>query len=247
MKKIGMIGGLAWPSTIDYYRLLCKGTNTHFKSAGHSHPYPSPPLVMESLNIAYTRSLRGKHGDDVSWQQFDEVFRAAFMRLKEAGAQFGFIASNTPHMRLEAIKNGLDFPVVSILETTSEAVSRLGGKRALVLGTPVTMRDDSYPKALDEHGIDCIPRLPDRVIAELASIIDEDLYQGNSHGVREKLVNLSKHHISDPSTDIVCLACTELPLAFPEHQDAMHFIDDGITYVNTTVAHAQAVLHKALQ
>ncbi len=104
MKKIGIIGGLAWPSTIDYYRLLCQGTNDYFKAAGHGLPYPSPLIVMESLNIAYTRSLRGQHGNEDSWIAFDDVFRTTFIRLKEAGAEFGIIASNTPHMRLEAIQ-----------------------------------------------------------------------------------------------------------------------------------------------
>ena len=246
MKKIGIIGGLAWPSTIDYYRLLCQGTNDYFKAVGHGLPYPSPLIVMESLNIAYTRSLRGQHGNEGSWIAFDDVFRTTFIRLKEAGAEFGIIASNTPHMRLEAITKGLDFPVISILDTTAIAVKKLGGRRALVLGTSVTMKSHIYPDKLKKHGIEAMSAIPEGVISELDEVIDKDLYHGQIAGARDKIANLSKRYIDDPSNDIVCLACTELPLAFPDHQNSSSFTENGISYVNTTAAHVEATLKFAL-
>ena len=121
MKKIGIIGGLAWPSTLDYYRLLCSKTNEHFRAQGATAPFPTPPITIESLNINDTRKLRGKDGDEASWARFDNVFRKTFGRLQQAGADFGIIASNTPHMRLKSITKGLDFPIISILDTTAEA------------------------------------------------------------------------------------------------------------------------------
>ena len=148
MKKIGIIGGLAWPSTADYYRLICKKSNDHFQLAGSGSPFPTPSIVIESLNIYETRSARGVEGDDSSWETYESIFRDTFRRLQEAGAEFGMIASNTPHMRLHRICEGLDFPVVSILDTTAGAVAAAGGRNALILGTPMTMRSDVYPLSL---------------------------------------------------------------------------------------------------
>ena len=246
MKKIGIIGGLAWPSTLDYYRLLCSKTNEHFRSQRVTAPFPTPPITIESLNINDTRKLRGKDGDEESWARFDNVFREAFGRLRQAGAEFGIIASNTPHMRLKSITRGLDLPVISILDTTAEAVRALGGKRALVLGTSVTMKSTVYPDVLREYGIEAFPRLEDSEIAEMENLIDVELYQGEIGDARERILAVCNKYTRNPATDVVCLACTELPLAFPEHQDATHFEFDGIVFVNTTVAHVEAALREAI-
>jgi aspartate racemase len=246
MKKIGIIGGLAWPSTLDYYRLLCSKTNEHFRAQGITAPFPTPPITIESLNINDTRKLRGKDGDEASWARFDEAFREAFGRLQQAGAELGIIASNTPHMRLKSIVRGLEFPIVSILDTTAEAVRAHGGKRALVLGTSVTMKSTVYPEVLQAYDIEAFPRLEDDEIAKLENLIDVELYQGEIGDARGRILALCKKYANKPASDVVCLACTELPLAFPEYQDATHFECDGISFVNTTAAHVDATLRESI-
>jgi aspartate racemase len=246
MKKIGIIGGLAWPSTVEYYRLLCAKTNAHFQAKGATPPYPTPHIIIESLNMADMRKLRGKDGDEASWERYEDAFRATFLRLKAAGAEIGIIASNTPHMRLKGIIEGLEIPIVSILDSTAAAVRALGGKRALVLGTPVTMKSVVYPEVLRSYGIEVISRLTDEEMADLGQLIDVDLYQGEIGDVRERIVKLCRMYVSTPASDVVCLACTELPLAFPDHQDSSEFKADGIFFLNTTVAHVDALLEEAL-
>lgn len=240
MKKIGMIGGLAWPSTADYYRMICQKSNLRYQGA--SVPAPTPPMIIESLNINETRSARGTDGDEASWGKYDQIFREAFIRLKDAGADFGMIASNTPHMRLQSIKKGMDFPILSILETTATAVVSMEGHRALILGTPVTMRSDVYPCVMRDAGVDVVDSLTDSDINTLHYLIDVDLYQGRVEGAAEVIVEISKRHIQDASRDIVCLACTELPLAFPSHKDDACFEYEGIRFVNTIAAHVNAGL-----
>lgn len=247
MRKIGIIGGLAWPSTVDYYRLLCTKANEHFRALGHGPPFPTPPIVLESLNIDETRSARGVDGDERSWQRYDGIFKDAFRRLEQAGAQIGFIASNTPHMRIHSIRKGLSLPIISILETTALKVSSLRKPKALVLGTPMTMRSTVYPETLSAHGIAALPALSAQEIDSVGRLIDVELYQGQIEGAKEQIVSLCKHHVGLSAKDVaVCLACTELPLAFPEHRDDAHFEVEGVQFVNTTVAHAEAVLAEAL-
>ena len=201
---------------------------------------------MESLDIAYTRSLRGQEGDEDSWARFDEVFRTTFLRLQNAGAEFGFIASNTPHMRIHAITKKLDFPVISILDATASAVKDLEGERALILGTSVTMKSRVYADTLKKYDIEAVPQLPDDIIAEIARLIDVDLYQNKTEAARDRILELSRAYTNDSSGEVVCLACTELPLAFPEHQNVPGFSSEGISFVNSTVAHVDAVLKYAL-
>lgn len=246
MKKIGMIGGLAWPSTLDYYRLLCTKSNEHFRTNGATPPYPTPHIIIESLNMSETRKLRGQEGDEASWEGYDSVFRATLLRLQQAGAEFGIIASNTPHMRLKSIVRGLELPIVSILDSTAEAVRAIGGKRALVLGTSVTMRSAVYPETLRSYGVSTLPRLTEEQVAELDQLIDVELYQGKIDVARERILSLCRMYVGNSASDVVCLACTELPLAFPEHRDSSRFTTDGISFVNTTVAHVDAVLREGL-
>ncbi|MDA9982560.1 amino acid racemase [Gammaproteobacteria bacterium] len=245
MKKIGMIGGLGWLSTIDYYRLLCAKTNAHYENLGVEPPLPTPHIFIESLNMHETRMLRGKEGDDASWAGFENVFREAFGRLEAAGAEFGIIASNTPHMRIKGITKDLGFPVVSILDATAQAVRDTGAKRALVLGTTVTMNSTVYADTMYEYGIDTFSILPEAEIDGLGKLIDYDLYQGRCDTAMDQIVGLCKKYVQNES-DVVCLACTELPLAFPRHTDSTCFEEQGITFVNTTVAHVDAALARAL-
>ena len=252
MKKIGIIGGLAWLSTVDYYKGLCAKTNEHYRRKGAMPPYPTPHILLESLNISEMRTLRGRDGDETSWELYDRTFREAFERLREAGAEFGVIASNTPHMRLNSITTGLDFPVVSILDATAEAVRAQHATRALILGTPVTMRSPVYPDTLRQYGIEALPRLNDERVIELErtidilqQLIDSELCRGEIAEARQQILRLSRESLYDGSNDVVCLACTELPLAFPEHREAAYFETDGIRFVNTAVVHIEAVLREA--
>jgi aspartate racemase len=246
MKKIGIIGGLAWPSTVEYYSGLCKRTNEHFKARGVPAPYPTPHIIIESLNINETRKLRGREGDEASWDVYERIFRETFLRLRKAGADIGVIASNTPHMRLNGITKGLDFPVVSILDATAQAVRDLSGERALILGTSVTMGSPAYAMTLEKYGIEALPRLDEKRAYELDRLIDIELFQGEIEGARERILSLCRALVSDRTKDVVCLACTELPLAFPEHKEVASFKVDNMLFVNTTVVHIEAVLRETL-
>ena len=126
MKKIGILGGVGWPSTIDYYRGICEGANRHFAAQGATSPLPVPPITIESVTQSRTRALRGKPGDEASWAAFDAVFREALLTLEHAGCDFGIIASNTPHARLHAIREGVSMPILSIFDATADATASTG-------------------------------------------------------------------------------------------------------------------------
>lgn len=247
MKKIGIVGGVGWPSTVDYYRLICTAANAHFKAIGTSLPYPTPPMTIESLVMHETRGYRAKPGDsDDAWARYDGAFRGALQRLQGVGCDFGIIANNTSHTRLHSIRKGLSLPIISILEETADAARIAGAGKALILGTDVTMRADDYASVLLDRGVTPNVRLPDRVIDGLQSLIDTEFEQGGTALGRRKLIELCDAHVADRANTVVLLACTELPLAFPEHGDLVSFASDGYRFINTTAAHAQAALQAAL-
>lgn len=247
MKKIGIVGGVGWPSTADYYRLICTAANAHFKAMGTSIPYPTPPMTIESLVMHETRGFRAKPGDsDAAWSCYDGIFRGALLTLQNAGCDFGIIANNTSHTRLHSIRRGLRLPIISILDETADAAKLAGASKALILGTEVTMRADDYASVLMDRGITPNARLPDATIDGLQSLIDTEFDQGATALGRQKLLELCREHVADPPNTTVLLACTELPLAFPQHSDLASFTSDGFRFVNTTAAHVQAALQVAL-
>jgi len=247
MKKIGIVGGVGWPSTIDYYRLICSGANAHFRARGHPPPLPVPWITIESVNQAETRALRGKPGEgEAGWAAFDAVFRDAFRRLQAAGCDFGILASNTPHARLHAIRQGLDLPILDMIEASAQAAAGTGAKRALVLGTSVTMHGDLYPRRLRALGVEPNPRLPEAQIEAMQALIDHEFYAGATPAGTAGLLQLCRRHVPDPEHTAILLACTELPLAFPDHADDPVFAAEGFRFVNTSVVHARAALTEAL-
>ncbi len=245
MKKIGILGGVGWASTLDYYRAICEGAGAFFAARGAGSPLPVPPITIESVVQAQTRSLRGRPGDEASWAAIDAVFREAMLTLERAGCDFALIASNTPHARLHAIRDGVMMPILSIFDATAEATAQTGATRALVLGTTVTMQDRNYANVLAAHGVSANDPLPQAEIAEMQAMIDEDFYGGASATAQARLLRFSAKHVKPG--DAILLACTELPLAFPDHLDDVSFKAGGFLFVNPSAAHAAAALDLALE
>ncbi|KIC41825.1 Asp/Glu racemase [Ruegeria sp. ANG-S4] len=245
MKKIGILGGVGWASTVDYYRAIAEGAGRYFAARGHGSPLPIPPMTIESVTQAKTRALRGTAGDEESWAAFDAVFREALLTLERAGCDFGIIASNTPHARLHAIREGVSMPILSIFDATAEATASTGASKALVLGTAVTMQASNYADRLAAEGITANTRLPAPEIAEMQAMIDSDFYGGASETAHTRLLAFCNRHAT-PGTAIL-LACTELPLAFPDHLDDPVFEADGHLFINPSAAHVAAALNEALE
>lgn len=244
MKKIGILGGVGWASTVDYYRAIAEGASRHFAERGHGSPLPIPPMTIESVTQAKTRALRGTAGDEASWAEFDAVFHEALLTLENARCDFAIIASNTPHARLHAIRQGITMPILSIFDATADAAASTGASTALVLGTTVTMQATNFSDRLAAEGIIANDRLPETEIAEMQAMIDSDFYGGASDTARGRLLAFCDRH-AKPGTAIL-LACTELPLAFPDHLDDPVFEADGHLFINPSAAHVTAALTEAL-
>lgn len=247
MKKIGIVGGVAWQSTVEYYRLLCAWSNAHYRAIEPEGPARTPPMMIESLVMRETRALRGGEGDEDSWAAFDDVIRQALLRLQDGGCDFAILANNTFHMRLPQITKGVDIEVLSILDAVADAAAATGAKRALVLGTAVTMRSDAYAEKLTARGVEANGRLDEATIDGMQRLIDHAFHANPvPPEAKRELLSVCERYVDDTKDTAILLACTELPLAFPDNLEDPVFESDGYTFVNTSSAHIRAALTKAI-
>ena len=248
MKKIGIVGGVAWPSTIDYYRSICQLSWVRHEHQAASGPVPMPEMSIESLNIAKSFAMRGGAvTDDASWAEYDRYFGDALRRLEVGGAGLAIIASSTPHNRYAAITRGIGIPVLSLFDAVAAECERLSVTDLLILGTAPTMDLPVFADVLALKGIRASSPASPGDRSEIVKLINA-MYVQRSSNAAERI-----RHVVDralPPTGAsrtVCLACTELPLAFPEIEPAPSFVVDGVRYLNSTMIHARAAFEMAVQ
>lgn len=241
MKKIGIVGGIAWPSTAEYYAGLCR------LSEQRHHGEPGgpalPEMVIESLDHRRAVAYVGKDEDAGSWLRFDAYHRDALLRLEAAGADFALIASNTSHHRLAEIVRGVRIPVLSIFDAAAAECARLGAGEVLILGTATTMRSIRLRETFAAQGIAAAGPADPELRAECIMLSEELQHRGEVPGAAARLDAIVQACCGSqfPVPPLVCLACTELPLAFPELKTLTVFEADGVRYMNTAAVHIHAV------
>jgi aspartate racemase len=241
MKKIGIVGGVAWPSTIDYYKAICRLSVHLWKERKSSGPPAIPEMTIESLNINKSFSLRGGViTDDASWAEYDKYFRDALERIERNGADVALIASNTPHNRFEAITRGIGIPVLSIFEAVSAHCKNIGITEMLVLGTAPTMASPVFESVLSKVGIKGFSPSDQNDREKVVALIGE-LYEGKNENADSRLASVvNSAFAANGGQRAVCLACTELPLAFENIEQETDVLVGDIRYINTTMIHAKA-------
>ncbi len=133
MKTLGIIGGIAPPSTIDYYRAIVEGYHQQRPDGSY------PSIVINSIDLTRLLALVGDERlDELTAWLVEEVGR-----LARAGADFGLLASNTPHIVFEPVSRLSPIPLLSIMEAAADAATELGLTRLGLLGTRFTMQDAS--------------------------------------------------------------------------------------------------------
>ena len=232
MKKIGIVGGVAWLSTVDYYSEIYR----------RSAPL-TPEMSVESLDHNRAVSYLGVDGDEESWVQFDEYHRAALQRLEASGADFAMMASNSPHHRFESIVRDVGIPVIDIFEVVAKESARIGAREVLILGTALTMRSPRFRETFARRGVAAAGPY-DEAVKAMAVELSAELQAGKRERAAERLGKIVKGAIERQfkTQPVVCLACTELPLAFPELKFAATFEQDGIVYINSTAVHINAAV-----
>lgn len=245
MKRIGIVGGVGWQSTVEYYAGLCRLSEQRRMPKADNPPL-TPEICIESLDLNTASALLGSDEDEESWRGFDEYHRTALKRLQASDAEVAAIASNTPHHRYASIVRGIGIPVLSILDATAQEAVRMGVTRVLILGTALTMESRMYPEALRRYGIEAGGPADARRRAAVVKIIAE-IHRERIAGAEERIDAIARASCGGtvPPGTAICLACTELPLAFPSAKESPSFERDGVRYINTAAAHIHALFRFA--
>ena len=247
MKKIGIVGGVGWQSTAQYYSELCRRSERWHVAANLPGVPSTPEISIESLNLATAISYLGSDDDERSWSQFDDYHRAALMRLQLSGVDFALIASNTPHHRFDAITRGAQVPVISIVDAVARKSALIGARQVLLLGTALTMRSLQFRKQFARYGVEAAGPDDEAIEAMTIELVAE-LQLGRTEGASDQLVEIVRRCFAAQVArrPIVCLACTELPLAFETMKTLAVFECDGILFINSTTVHIDAAFDVAI-
>src|ERR1700757_5064075 len=169
LKMVGLIGGTAWYSTVDYYRYINEAVNDAY---GNN---TNPPLLLYNMNNAKIQELQARG----QWDEVASLFSQAAARLRAGGAQAILFCSNTSHKVYPQVARTLDVPILHIGDATGAAIRTSGLKKVGLIGTKYTMEDGFIVEGLKEHcGIETL--VPSSVSArqELQRIIHEELDRG---------------------------------------------------------------------
>ncbi|MGW1492397.1 aspartate/glutamate racemase family protein [Streptomyces sp. NPDC002402] len=228
MKTIGLIGGMSWESSAEYYRLLNELVRERL---GGLH---SAKCVLHSVDFAEIEELQVA-GD---WERAGEILADAARGLEAAGADLLLICTNTMHKVAGQVEAAVSVPLLHLADATADAVRAQGLGRVGLLGTAFTMEQDFYRDRLAGHGLDVLT--PD---AEGRALVHRVIYDELCLGVvREESRAAYQDVIAElvaAGAEGVVLGCTEIELLIGEK-------DSPVPVFPTTRLHAEAAVDAAL-
>ena len=230
MKTIGLLGGMSWESTSDYYRLL----NQHAKKIlGGFH---SAQIVLYSVDFAPIEKLQ-QRGD---WEAAGEILVEAARSIEKAGADFLLICTNTMHKLAETVQGGISIPLLHIGDATGRILQDLQISSVGLLGTAFTMEQDFYRGRLEKqyNMTVYIPEERDRQLVH--NVIYNELCQGirKESSQREYLRIIDS--LANRGAEAVILGCTEIGMLVKQ-------ADSRITLLDTTAIHVQEAVKLAFE
>jgi aspartate racemase len=229
MKTIGLIGGMSWESSLEYYRVLNETTNARL---GGLH---SAKCILYSVDFAEIETLQ--HED--RWQEAAQLMIEAGLSLERAGADFVVLCTNTMHKLADEIQANIHIPLLHITDATAQKIRAAGLRKIGLLGTRFTMEQDFYKgRLIDRFGLDVItPNSPER--ETIHRVIFEELCLGIvRQDSREEFIRIMDRLVQAGVEGII-LGCTEIELLV---QDG----DSRVPLFPTTQIHATAAVDYAL-
>jgi len=226
---IGLIGGMSWKSSAEYYRLINEDVRTRL---GGLH---SARCLMWSFDFADIEVLQRLD----RWDEAAALMVDAAQRLERGGADFLVIATNTMHIAAPQVQAATSLALLHIADPTAERIKAAGLRKVGLLGTAFTMEQDFYKGRLTrEHGLEVlVPEADDR--ATVHRVVYEELVQGrivdaSREAYREVIASLVAR-----GAEAIILGCTEImQLVKPE--------DSPVPLYDTTGLHAEAAVRRSL-
>lgn len=226
MRTLGMVGGLGPESTIDYYRSIIAGVRERQPDAGYPH------IVINSLDPDRVLAMLDAERVD----QLADYISSGVEVLARSGAEFGFIAANTPHLAFDEVQRRSAIPLVSIVRATAENAKSRDFKKVGLFGTGFTMRASFYPDEFRRAGIAMVaPRDSERQYIH-QKYVGELLKNQFLPGTSAEILRIAHRLRVEEGVEAVVLAGTELPLLLRGAATDIDFLDTTVIHVNAIVS-----------
>jgi aspartate racemase len=230
MKTIGMIGGMSWESSIEYYRILNEAVKERL---GGLH---SARSLMFSVDFAEIEALQ-RAG---RWQAATRIMIEAARSVEAGGADFLIICTNTMHKMAEAVQQSIGIPLLHIADATAGAIQARGLRRLGLLGTRFTMEQAFYcGRLVEKHALEVlVPGPADREIVH--RVIYDELVLGRIEPASKVEYLRIIDRLAQAGAEGIILGCTEIGLLVSQADSTLPLFD-------TTRIHALAAVQYALQ
>jgi aspartate racemase len=230
MKTIGMIGGMSWESTLEYYRIVNQEVKARL---GGLH---SAKCLLYSVDFEQIERLQRAN----QWEDAGEVLASAAQSLEKGGADFLLICTNTMHKVAEAVEASVSIPLLHLADATAEKIKQDGLNKIALLGTRFTMEEAFYKgRLVDNFGLDVlIPNEPE--MDAIHRVIYDELCLGKiDSDSRQKYLDVIDRLKGEGAQGVI-LGCTEIGLLVKQG-------DTDVPLFDTTGIHARAAVDFALK
>jgi len=230
VRTIGLVGGMSWESSIEYYRVINQVVRERL---GGLH---SAKSVMYSVDFAEIETLQ-REG---RWEEATRLMVEAARHVERGGAAFVVICTNTMHKMADAVQRGIGIPLLHIADATAEKIKAQGLRRVGLLGTRFTMEEDFYRgRLVEQHALEVlIPAEREREIVH--RVIYDELVVGKAiPSSKIQYLDIIGGLVRDGAVGII-LGCTEIGLLVGQG-------DVEVPVFDTTLIHARAAVEYALE
>jgi aspartate racemase len=230
MKKIGLVGGISWSSTLDYYRYFNEGINERLGGLNFAE------CIVYSINFGEY----SKHNANYDWDGAYKMLFDAASNLKAAGADCILLGANTAHIVADRLTATIGLPLIQVTSAVSEAIHQKGLTKVGLLGTIYTMELDFYKDKLRDNGIEAIIPESKEERVWIEDVLRYELSKGILNPETKKgFINMMDNLIKRGAEGII-LGCTEIPLIIKQE-------DVSFPVFDTTRIHALAAVDFALK
>ena len=228
MQTIGLVGGMSWESSAEYYKLLNVGVEERL---GGLH---SAKTVMTSVEFAEVTALQ----EEDRWDEVADILAAAARGVEAAGADFLMLCTTTFHRVAEQVQAAVDIPLLHLADVVAEAIKAQGLDTVALIGTTFAMERRFFTERLASHDLSVL--VPEeRHHAEINRVIYEELVHGKVLDSSRRTIVGLVDELWDAGAGGIILGCTELELLVKQ-------ADSNLPLFPCTTLHVQAALDRAL-
>lgn len=221
MKKIGLVGGISWVSTMDYYQFINEGVNARLGGLNFAE------CIIYSLNFGAIQ--------EVSWVNSYNLLWKACKSLKKSGVDGIVLCANTAHLFAGQLQESIKLPIIHIGAETAKAINKKGYQKVGLLGTKFTMEMDFYTGKLKEYGLEVLIPADQETRDYIQYTVKEELGIGFINPETKQRYMAIVNDLVKNGAACIILGCTEIPMLISQD-------DFEIPIFDTTKIHSQAIV-----